>query len=197
MAKFGVSIAVTEEGTDQRPQYEDLLAGVYKLELSAVKIPRANEGTTNETAGFNATFDVVEPEEYAGRKTFKYYNLTHPNSEAQRIGQEEFSRLRRALGFGDVDGELEEQEVIDEMRLVPFIATISMGKDSKKKNADGSPVYPASMGISRYWYPDLDDAPPIGVVAAANDNKVAAKVVAMAATTAPAAAGSKPWKQKT
>lgn len=197
MAKFGVSIAVTEESTDQTPRYEDLPAGVYKLELSSAKIPRANEGTTNETAGFNATFAVVEPEDLAGRLTFKYYNLTHPNSEAQRIGQDEFSRLRRALGFGDVDAELEEQEVIDEMRLVPFIATISMGKDSKKKNADGSPVYPASMSISRYWYPDLDDAPPIGVVAAANDNKVTSKVVAKPAAVAakPAAAGSKPWKK--
>ncbi|MFU0504150.1 DUF669 domain-containing protein [Pseudaminobacter sp. NGMCC 1.201702] len=193
MAKFGVSIAVTEESTEQR-EFPDLPSGVFKVEISAAEVRRKNEGEQDETAGFNATFDVIEPEELHGRKFFNYYNLTHPNPEAQRIGQEEFSRLRRALGFGDVDADMEEQDVIDEMRLVPLIVTYGMGKDSKKKNPDGTPKYPAQMGIRRYWYPDLNDAPPIGVAAAANDNRPAAKVVAKPATPA-ATGGSKPWKK--
>lgn len=194
MAKFGVKIAVTEESTDQKPQYEDLPGGVFKVEISAAEVRRKNEGEQDEASGFNATFDVVEPEDLKGRKFFNYYNLTHPNPEAQRIGQEEFSRLRRALGLGDVDADMEEQEVIDEMRLESFIVTYGMGKDSKKKNPDGSPKYPAQMGIRKYWYPDLNDAPPIGVTAA-NDNKASAKVVAKPATPVAAAGVKKknPW----
>lgn len=196
MAKFGVSIAVTEESTEQRTEYDKLPNGVYRLEISAAEVKRKNEGTQQESSGFKCTFDVVDPEDLRGRKLFGFYNLSHPSAQAQEIGQKQFSQLRRALNFGDVDAEMEEQDVIDEMRLVPFIATVGMGKDSKEKNADGSPQYPANNEIKRYYYPDLDDAPPIGVMAAANDNKVTAKIVTKpAATTTAAAAGSKPWKK--
>lgn len=197
MAKFGVNIAVTEESTEQRAEYDNLPNGVYRLEISAAEVKRKNEGTKDEASGFKCTFDVVDPEDYRSRKVFGYYNLSHPSVQAQEIGQKQFSQLRRALGFGDVDAEMEEEEVIDEMRLVPFTATIGMGKDSKEKNADGTPVYPANNEIKRYWYPDLDDAPPIGVTAAANDNSKAARVVAKPATVAAkAVAGSKPWAKK-
>lgn len=197
MARFGVSIAVTEESTEQRGEYENLPNGVYRLEISAAEVKRKNEGTSQEASGFKCTFDVVDPEDYRSRKVFGYYNLSHPSVQAQEIGQKQFSQLRRALGFGDVDAEMEEQDVIDEMRLVPFVATVGMGKDSKEKNADGTPVYPANNEIKRYWYPDLDDAPPIGVTAtaAANDNKPTARVVAKPATVASKPAGSKPWQK--
>jgi hypothetical protein len=192
MARFGVSIAVTEESTEQRAEYENLPNGVYRLEISAAEVKRKNEGTKDEAAGFKCTFDVVEPEEFKSRKLFGYYNLVNPSVQAQEIGQRQFSQLRRALGFGDVDSEMEEAEVIDEMRLVAFTATVGMGKASKGK--DGT-EYAASNEIKRYYYPDLNDAPPIGVTgpAAANDNKrpAAAKPAAVAAKPA----GSKPWKK--
>ncbi|TPJ86928.1 MULTISPECIES: DUF669 domain-containing protein [unclassified Mesorhizobium] len=206
MAKFGVSIAVTEESTEQRGEYDNLPNGVYRLEISAAEVKRKNEGTQQEASGFKCTFDVVDPEDLRGRKVFGYYNLSNPSAQAQEIGQKQFSQLRRALGFGDVDAEMEEQDVIDEMRLVPFVATIGMGKVQYEKkpngeivkDAAGNPVvkYEASNEIRRYWYPDLDDAPPIGVTAAANDNKATAKVVAKPATVeAKPAVGSKPWKR--
>lgn len=193
MARFGVSIAVTEESTEQRGEYEDLPNGVYRLEISAAEVKRKNEGTPQEAAGFSATYDVVDPEDYRGRKIFDYFNIVNPSETAQRIGQQQFSQLRRALGFGDVDAEMEEQEVIDEMRLVPFVATVGMGKPSKGK--DGT-EYPARNKITRYWYPDLDDAPPIGVTGTpANDNKPTARVVAKPATVSAKPAGSKPWQK--
>ena len=66
---------------------------------------------------------------------------------------------------------------------------------STQKNADGTPMYPARVGLAKYWYPDLNDAPPIGVTAAAaaNDNNKAARVVAKPATVTAKPAGSKPW----
>lgn len=198
MAKFGTTIRVTEESTEQRTEFDKLPNGVYRLEISAAEVKRKNEGTQQESSGFKCTFDVVDPEDLRGRKLFGFYNLSHPSAQAQEIGQKQFSQLRRALGFGDVDAEMEEQDVIDEMRLVPFVATVGIGKDSKEKNADGSSQYAANNEIKRYHYPDLDDAPPIGVVAAANDNSAAAKVTAKPVTVAAkpaAAAGSKPWKK--
>jgi hypothetical protein len=195
MAKFGISVAVTEESTEQRAEYEDLPNGVYRLEISAAEVKRKNEGTRDESAGFKCTYDVIDPEDYRGRKVFDFFNLLHPSAQAQEIGVRQFSCLRRAIGLGDVDPEMEEQDVIDEMRLVPFIATVGMGKPSKEKNADGTPAYPAKNTIKRFWYPDLNDAPPIGVTAAAaaNDNRQTAKVVAKPATVAAKPAGSKPW----
>lgn len=195
MARFGVSIAVTEESTEQRAEYDNLPNGVYRLEISAAEVKRKNENTPQEASGFKCTFDVIDPEELRSRKIFGYYNLQNPSVQAETIGRKEFSQLRRALGFGDVDENQEEQEVIDEMRLVPFVATVGMGKDSKDKNADGTPAYPASNEIKRYWYPDLNDAPPIGVTAAANDNRQAAKVVAKPATPAAAAKKKNPWEK--
>lgn len=205
MAKFGVSIAVTEESTEQRPEYSLLPNGVYRLEISSAEVKRKNEGTPQESAGFKCTFDIIEPEEYKQRRIFWYYNLVNPSPKAQEIGQREFSQLRRALGFGDVDSEMEEDEVIDEMRMVAFTATVKTGKPQYEKkpngeivkDAEGNPVvkYEAQNELARYWYPDLNDAPPIGVTAvAANDNKrpaAAAKPAAVAAKPA----GSKPWQK--
>lgn len=195
MARFGISISVTEESTEQRAEYDNLPSGVYRLEISAAEVKRKNEGTPQEAAGFKCTFDVIDPEEFRSRKVFGYYNLQHSSVQAQEIGQRQFSQLRRALGFGDIDGDQEEQEVIDEMRLVPFVATVGMGKDSKEKNADGTPAHPANNELKRYWYPDLNDAPPIGVTAAAaNDNRQAAKVVAKPAPPVAATTKKKnPW----
>jgi hypothetical protein len=72
-----------------------------------------------------------------------------------------------------------------------------MGKDSKEKNADGSPQYPARNTIKKYFYPDQGDvpepaidavqpaAPAARAQAPANDNRQAA--------AAAKPAGAKPW----
>lgn len=193
MARFGVNIAVNEETTEQRPQYENLPAGVYRLEISTSEIKCKNEGTREKAVSWSTTMDVVEPDDFRGRKLFTNYNLEHPTAQAQEIGQKQFSALRRAMGKGNVG----EDEDTEEMHLEPFIATVGMGRDSKEKNGDGSPKYAARAEIKRYWYPDIGDAPPIGITAArggvtaANDNNPAAKI---AAEVKPA--GAKPWAKK-
>jgi hypothetical protein len=73
-----------------------------------------------------------------------------------------------------------------------------MGKDSKEKNADGSPQYPARNTIKKYFYPDQGDVPEPAIdaiqpgaattaraQAPVNDNRQAA--------AAAKPAGAKPW----
>ena len=55
-----------EESIEQRPEYEDLPNGVYRLEISAAEVKRKNEGTRDEAAGFKCTYDVIDPEDYRG-----------------------------------------------------------------------------------------------------------------------------------
>lgn len=193
MARIGVSIAVTEESTEQRPQFEDLPNGTYLLEMSA---STAKEEISPRKFSLNTTVDVVEPEHLKGRKLFVNYNLEHPNAQAQEIGQRQFSCLLRALGMGEAPDDS------DELHFITFTADIGMGKDSKEKNADGSPKYPARNEIKRYWYPDEGNVPAPAVKAAANDNRRSGSAVndnkpAAASAPAPAArrAGAKPWQK--
>lgn len=192
MARIGVRIEATEEGTEQKSSYENLPNGNYLLQMEACDVAEKNEGTPEHSITVKSTFEVLEPEDYKGRKLFGNYNIANKNETAQRIGNEQFQCLLRAMEMS----EFGEDDDTDILRFVPFTATIGMGKDSKTKNADGSPEYPAKNEIKRYWFPDQGNAPVIGVtgpVKPANDNRPVQKAAA-----APAAkpAGSKPWGKK-
>jgi len=195
MAKFGVNVATTEEGTAQRPQYENLPDGTYHLQMEAGEIVEKNEGQADHSIMLKSTFEVLEPEEYKGRKLFGNYNLKNKSEIAQKIGNEQFQCLLRAVG---IEGVTEDSDT-DDLLFIGFTATVGLGKDSKEKKADGTPAYPGRPEIKRYWYPDMDDAPALGVTAA-NDNKPAAntntRAAAPASKPAPAAAGNRPWKGK-
>lgn len=193
MARFGVSVAVTEESTEQRPQYENLPKGTYRLQMEAAEIIEKNTGTPDHSIMLKSTFEVLEPEDYAGRKLFGNYNLKNKSAVAQQIGNDQFQCLLRAIGLGSV----EEDSETDDLLFIGFVADVALGKDSKDKNADGTPKYAARPEIKTYYFPDLDNAPEIKVEApaAANDNRQAANTNT---TTKPAAAaakpaGSKPW----
>jgi len=196
MAKIGVKIEATEEGTEQRSEFPNLPNGVYKLELDPGDVKESGEGTTDHKISVNMTARVIEPEEFADRKLFLNYNVQHPSAQAQEIGEKQFQCLLRSMEMKEV-----EDDDTDNLLFHSFVATIGMGKDSKTKNADGTPQYKARNVISRYWFPDQGDAPEIGITgpvvaandnkrpaAAANDNRVAAAPVK--------AAGSKPWGAK-
>lgn len=171
MAKLGVRVEATEEGTSQQANYDNLPNGVYRLQMEACEVVEKNEGTPEHSIMVKSTFEVVEPDEYEKRKIFGNYNLQNKSDVAQKIGNEQFQCLLRSMGMTEV---LDDET--DNLLFTSFIATVGMGKDSKEKNADGTPVYAAKNEIKRYWFPDLNDAPPIGVTAgakpvAANNNQ--------------------------
>ena len=205
MARLGVKVEVTEEGTEQRPQYSNLPNGTYLLHMEAAEVIEKNEGASDHSIMVKSTFEVLEPEQFNGRKLFNNYNLKNKSADAQRIGNEQFQRLLRAMGID----ELSEDADTDELLFVSFVATIGLGKDSKEKNADGTPVYPGRPEIKTYHFPTNNDGSPavmpeIGIAAnqpatarpatPANDNRAAANTNSR---PAPAAAEREtPWKKK-
>ena len=196
MAKIGVKIEATQEGTEQRTtDFPNLPNGVYLLEMEAGEVIEKEEGTPQHSITVKMVSQVREPEEYAGRKLFINYNIQNPSAQAQEIGNRQFQCLLRSLEMTEVPG-----DDTDNLLFLPFTATIGMGKDSKTKNADGSPQYPARNEIKRYWFPDEGNVPEIGITGPvtpskpANDNKPAARPAA--AAVAPAAGARRPWGSK-
>jgi len=195
MARLSVRIEATAEGTEQRTQYENLPNGVYRLQVESATVNEKNENTSQHAVSVSTTMEVLEPEQYAGRKFFMNYNVQHPNAQAQDIGNRQFQCLLRALEYQ----ELPDDET-DHLLFKSFVATVGVGKDSKEKNSDGTAKYPARNEIKRYWYPDENNAPQVAVDAvqprvAANDNRPAAVNDNRPAQAQPAAAGSRPWKR--
>lgn len=196
MAKLGVRIEATEEGTQQRAEYTTLPAGVYRLQMEACEVVEKNQGSQDHSIMVKSTFEVLEPTEFEKQKIFGNYNLQNKSDIAQKIGNEQFQCLLRSMAMTEV---LDDET--DNLLFTSFVATVGLGKDSKEKNADGTPVYAAKSEIKRYWFPDLNDAPPIGItaakpapVAANNNQRPAANQNAPAAAAKPA--GSKPWGKK-
>ena len=191
-----------DHDTEQRDEYPNLPDGIYRLEVSAAEL---NEDEAAGKAGIKIVYDVIEPEDYAGRKMFNYINLENPSKEAQDIGQKELASLCRAAEIS------EEITDTDQLTFRPFVARVGLGKPSKKKNDDGTPSYPAKNEIKRFYFPDTGDVPAPEVVevpAAANDNRRSANDNAPAARPAasrPAAArpetdaapkAARPWGKK-
>ncbi|HRK69438.1 MAG TPA: DUF669 domain-containing protein [Hyphomonas sp.] len=173
MARLGVRVEATEESTQQR-DFGNVPDGIYKLEITASEVSIKNENTREQATTVKVTYDIIEPEEYKGRKIFNNFNVEHPKAQVQEIGQRQFSCQLRAIEM------TESPEDTDELHMIAFMAKIGMGKDSKEKNADGTPVYPARNEVKLYYYPDQGELPePVitGTVPAptrqpaANDNR--------------------------
>lgn len=191
MAKLGTSFDPTQHDTEQRGEYENLPDGDYKMEVSAADVKTSGSGTATKV-GLKVTYDVIEPEDYKGRKVFDYFNLEHPSADAQRIGQAQFASLCRAIGRTDpVDD-------TDDIMFRAFTAKVGMGKPSKDKNPDGTPQYPAKNEIKRFHFPDEGEVPTPKAnprPAAANDNRSAANDNRPAAA-APSEAPRRAWGKK-
>lgn len=190
MARIGVRVEATEENTQQR-DYENLPNGDYKLEISASEVKETGEGTRDHKIVLKVTYDVIEPDDFKGRKIFGNYNLQNPNSTAQEIGQQQFACLLRAMEMNEAP------EDSEELHFVPFVAKIGMGKPSK----DGQ--YAARNEIKKYYYPDQGNIPTPAVDAnqprpAANDNKPAPQARAANDNKPAAATGGarRPWGSK-
>ncbi|NTA48182.1 DUF669 domain-containing protein [Agrobacterium tumefaciens] len=192
MAKIGIRVEATEENTQQR-DFTNLPNGDYQLEISGSEIKEKNEGTRDHAINLSVSIDVLAPEELKGRKIFNNYNLQHPNPQVQEIGQRQFACLLRSLGL------TEAPEDSDELHFISFFARIGMGKDSKDKNADGTPKYAARNELKKYYYPDEGNLPEPKVEAAppaANDNRRTAASNDNKPAAAAAGTTRRPWGAK-
>ncbi len=203
MARLGASVVVTEEATKQ-PEYGNVPNGIYELEVTASDVIEKDKGTPQHKITVKVTIDVRLPEEYRGRKIFGNYNIQHPKSDVQEIGNRQFQALLAALKIYELGEDADTQE----LHLIPFVARVGMGKDSKEKNADGTPQYAARNEIKTYYFPEdpsgkpvpepaIDANQPAARPAPANDNKPApAQRQAAPAAAAAAPAGRRPWGSK-
>ncbi|MBO0129140.1 DUF669 domain-containing protein [Agrobacterium burrii] len=192
MAKIGIRVEATEENTQQR-DFTNLPNGDYQLEISASEIKEKNKDTRDHAINLSVTIDVLAPDELKGRKVFNNYNLQHPNPQTQEIGQRQFACLLRSLGLNEAP------EDSDELHFISFMARIGMGKDSKEKNADGTPKYAARNELKKYYYPDEGNLPEPKVDAAppgANDNRRTAASNDNKPSAATAGTTRRPWGSK-
>lgn len=193
MASLGKKYVAGDTSTEQR-DYEDLPTGVYKLEIEATDVVKTGEEDNPTGKGLKYTASVIEPEELSGRKFFGFINLENINATAQEIGQREFACLRRACSLDEIENS-------EDLHFIAYTAKLGMGKPSKKKNPDGTPMYPARLEVKRYYFPDegnvpepaIDENQPTRVQAPANDNRPAARPAAQQQAAAGGAAKKRPW----
>jgi hypothetical protein len=186
MAGLGNKFNAQEHDTEQR-DYENLPDGIYRLEVtqSEVKPTSKGDGTI-----LSLRYGVIEPEQFKGRLIFGNITLENPNSQAQEIGQKQLASLCRAIGVSEISDS-------DELHFQGFVAKVGVSK----ARTVGTKTYEPRNEVKRYYFPDSDDAPEIGILAA-NDNKPAAKPAANDNKPAPAQAAaatggkSRPWGKK-
>ena len=201
MAALGKTFDATEFETEQR-DYTELPNGTYKLEVEDSDVVPTSKG---DGVILKTTLSVVEPEQFKGRKLFNNYNLENKNPVAQKIGEEQFASLCRAIGVSSVNDS-------EDLHFHPFMAQIGLGKPQYEKDGRGNvkndandnPIikYPARAEVKKYFFntdkdgnsidlpvPSIDAIQPTAAApvaraqAPANDNQAAA--------SKPAA--SKPW----
>lgn len=191
MAVLGARFNAESYDTEQR-DYENLPNGVYRLEVtdSEVATTKKGDGTI-----LKLKYSVIEPEEYAKRLIFGNITLENPNTQAQEIGQRQLASLCRAIGLSEIEDS-------EELHFQGFVAKVGL---SKQRTGPDGKVYEPRNEIKRFYFPDADDIPAIGVdrPAAANDNtpppRQAANDNRPAATQqqADGAAGkSRPWGKR-
>lgn len=194
MASIGNKFNAQEHDTEQR-DYENLPDGVYRLEViqSEVKPTSKGGGTL-----LSLRYGVIEPEQFKGRLIFGNITLENPNSQAQEIGQKQLASLCRAIGVSEISDS-------DELHFQGFVAKVGVSK----ARTVGTKTYEPRNEVKRYFFPDSDDMPEIGVTApvaandnrrpAANDNAPAkgdARTTGNGGAAATGAAKKRPWGSK-
>jgi hypothetical protein len=184
MAGLGKTFDATSIDTTQR-DYENLPNGTYVLEVTASEVKPTSRG---DGTILKLTYDVVEPDQFKGRKIFANMNLENPNPTAQEIGQRELAALCRATGLDSIEDS-------EQLHFIGFTAKVGMGKPSK----DGQ--HAAKNEVKKFYFPDEGNIPDAAIDAdaaptPANDNRPAANTNSRPAAAAPAATGSRPWKKQ-
>jgi len=185
MASLG-GFKMTEQDTSQNSV---LPLGNYALEVSASEMKDTKAGTGQLLA---VTMDVLEPEQFHGRKVFYNFNLTNPNPTAQKIGRDELAKLCRAIGLN------QDPDDSEELHFKRFVAKIGLEKAQEGYEPKNKPV--------RFYYPDEGDLPEPGLLDAppavksaprpANDNRPAAGNDNGARSTQNGGSAKTPWGKK-
>lgn len=179
MASLGQTFDPTAHDTTQA-EYSTLPLGIYRLEVTASDVVPTKAGTGTI---LKLTYDVIEPEEFKGRKIFANMNIENQNAVAQQIGQRELASLCRAIGLSDLSDS-------EELHFHAFTAKVGLEKPQVG--------YAQRNRIVRFYFPDEGNVPEPTIDAvqprlAANDNRPAARPAQQAAAPA---AGKRPWGQK-
>lgn len=158
MANLGSRFNATNYDTEQR-DYENLPNGIYRLEVTESEVAATSKG---DGTILKLKYGVIEPEQYAKRVIFGNINLENPSAQAQEIGQKELASLCRAVGLQEISDS-------EELHFKGFVAKVGL---SKQRTGKDGKVYEPRNEIKRYYFPDSDDMPAIGieVPTAANDN---------------------------
>ena len=191
MAKFGFEYKVDVDNTENQGGGDfEVMPEMYAvLEVSAAELK-----PTKDENGIQAVLviDVVEPEQFKGRKMWAYWTIQHndpDNKQYAKFGKPMFDRLCRAV-------DVPEPEDTDDLVYKSFVAKVGISKGGDKP---GGGKYNDKNEIKTFYYNDEPDKmPDIGVIAGgatgapANDNKPAANTNTTAAAKP---AGSRPWKK--
>lgn len=161
MAQLGTRFSATEHDTEQR-DYENLPDGIYALEVTQSEVAPTSKG---DGTILKLRYGVIEPEEYKNRLIFGNITLENPNAQAQEIGQKQLASLCRAIGLSEIEDS-------EELHFQRFVAKVGL---SKARTVNGKTYEPRNE-VKRFYFPDTDDMPEIGIIApkAANDNRPAA-----------------------
>ena len=179
MAQLGTKFDATSVNTEPQ-DFSTLPLGIYRLEVSASEVTATKAGTGTI---LKLTYDVLDPEEYKGRKIFANINIQNPNPTAQEIGQRDLGSLCRAVGLSEIEDS-------EQLHFIGFTAKVGLEKPQEG--------YSQRNRIVRFYYPDQGDIPAPAIDAtqparqpAANDNRPAAAND----NAAPAASAQKkrPW----
>jgi len=201
MAKFGFDYKVDAENTENQGggDFEVMPEMYARLEVSAAELkPTKDEKGTQAVL----VIDIVEPEEFKGRKMWAYWTIQHAdgqdNKQFAKFGKPMFDRLCRAV-------DVPEPEDTDDLLFKTFVAKVGISKGGDKP---GGGKYSDKNEIKTFFYDDEPDKmPEVGIIGggAANDNRASANDNASSArstqsggstaTKPAAAAGNRPWKK--
>lgn len=126
------------------------------------------------------TYEVVEPQEYRGRKIFDNINVKHDNSQAEQIGQRQLSSICHAVGVLNIQDSVE-------LHNIPFVVDVII---------DEQPGYSPKNEVKGYFDGKGDGPKSSGNAGAAPAAQPAAETQPQTGETPATAAPEKPpWQR--
>lgn len=86
------------------------------------------------------TWEILEPERFAGRKIFENLNIFNSNETAQRIARERLANIMRAAGLKGISN-------TEQLRYIPLTASVVIKQDAgfDPKNELGRKIVGSGM----------------------------------------------------